>query len=70
MHIDLFSAVFLIDRNDEVLIGKRRDFKKCALPGGKLEWGESFEKTAQRELIEETGITVDVTSIKYLKIVD
>ena len=28
------------------------------LPGGKLEWGESFEEGAIREVKEETGITI------------
>jgi 8-oxo-dGTP diphosphatase len=43
----------------ELLVVKRgtEPFKgKYALPGGFMEWGESCEKAAARELEEETGI--------------
>jgi ADP-ribose pyrophosphatase YjhB (NUDIX family) len=33
------------------------DHGKWTLPGGAMEWGESPEATAHRELAEETGLT-------------
>ena len=35
-----------------------RSAGEWSLPGGKLEWGESFEEGAIREVKEETGITI------------
>lgn len=40
------------------------------MPGGKLEWGESFEDGAIREVLEETGITIrnpEVISVHNFK---
>ena len=56
-------------RNGKILLGKRhsdpnkadsafRSAGQWCLPGGKIEWGESFEKGAIREVKEETGITI------------
>ena len=57
-------------KNGRVLLGKRNEDPKKAgtvfhlegtwtMPGGKLEYGESFEEGAKREVLEETGITVN-----------
>ncbi len=57
----------LIIREGKVLLGKRHDDPEKAssemsgegtwtMPGGKLEFGESFEEGAIRELLEETGL--------------
>lgn len=34
-----------------------------ALPGGKIDFGESFEQTSQREVREETGL--EITNIRF-----
>ena len=55
------ACTFLIDADNKILLTKRhsdlRTFPKCwVVPGGKVEFGESIEITALRELEEECGI--------------
>lgn len=53
-------AVFVI-KEGKFLIGKRKSalaYGTLALPGGHLEFGESFEECARREVFEETGIQI------------
>lgn len=61
-------GVILI-RDGKILLGMRhpdpdkadsafRSAGEWCLPGGKLDWGESFEEGAIREVKEETGITI------------
>lgn len=60
----------LLVKNGKVLLGKRhpdpdkadsafRSAAEWSLPGGKMEWGETFEEGAMREVLEETGITIE-----------
>lgn len=60
----------MIMNNNQILLGRRHsDTEKAdsalrgegtwTMPGGKLEFGESLEDGARREVLEETGIKLD-----------
>mmetsp|Transcript_34273 Transcript_34273/g.61837 ORF Transcript_34273/g.61837 Transcript_34273/m.61837 type:complete len:140 (-) Transcript_34273:2438-2857(-) len=58
----------LVFKGDRVLLGKRLGSLGeglYALPGGHLEFGESFEDCAIREVEEETGININKSSFVY-----
>ncbi|XP_057961299.1 nudix hydrolase 1 [Malania oleifera] len=56
-------VVFLL-KGKTVLLGRRRSsigHSTFALPGGHLEFGESFEECAAREVKEESGLDIEKT---------
>ncbi|XP_052199755.1 nudix hydrolase 1 [Diospyros lotus] len=60
-------AVFLFKEGRKVLLGRRLGsigHNTFALPGGHLEFGESFEECAAREVKEETGL--DIEKMEFL----
>jgi len=53
-------------RGDEVLLIRRGTpprLNQWSLPGGRLEWGETLEVAALRELKEETGVEADLLGL-------
>lgn len=54
--------VLVINSNDDILLGySRNDYQ---FPGGHVESGESLLQTVKREMLEETGIDLEVTDVE------
>lgn len=54
------ATIGVVFREGRVLLVRRAnppDAGKWGFPGGKIEWGESIKKAAEREILEETGLT-------------
>ena len=57
----LIGVAVIVIKNGKVLLGKRKDSHgegTWAFPGGHLEFGETLENCARREIFEETGVTI------------
>lgn len=61
------SVVVIKDGNEILLVRHRKGTRHYwVLPGGRLEYGETFHECAVRELKEETGLDVEVDKLIYL----
>jgi len=69
----------MILKNNKILLGQRHlDPAKAdselhgegtwTMPGGKLEFGESFEDGAKREVLEETGVDISSEKIEIISL--
>ncbi|WP_433784610.1 NUDIX hydrolase [Actinomycetospora sp. CA-101289] len=56
-------SAFVLDEDAQLLMIRRTDNGYYALPGGRHELGETMTQTVVREAQEETGISVEVTSL-------
>jgi len=60
-------TILIRSHDGKILIGKRSENAryggKGCLPGGYIEYEESFIETAHREVLEETGLTIGITGI-------
>jgi 8-oxo-dGTP pyrophosphatase MutT (NUDIX family) len=54
------SAVLFDEKREKVLLTQRTDNGRWCLPGGAMEAGESAAEACEREVWEETGLTVRV----------
>jgi len=57
------TTVVVPDEDRRVLLIRRSDNGRWALPGGTMDLGESLPATAVREVREETGLDVEVVGI-------
>ncbi len=60
MVFDAAGQILLIQR------GKAPHAGRWMVPGGTLEWGETLEEAVIREVLEETGIRIEVESFVEL----
>jgi 8-oxo-dGTP diphosphatase len=59
----------MVIREGKVLLGKRKGSHgeaEYAWPGGHMEYMESFEDVAKREVMEETGM--DIENVRFLRL--
>ncbi|MBF4998406.1 NUDIX domain-containing protein [Nocardia sp. BSTN01] len=57
------ASVVVVDDSGNVLLQRRVDNGLWALPGGKMELGESLAECGIRETKEETGLEVEIIGI-------
>lgn len=55
----------IIKRRSVLLVQRGREPNKglWSLPGGSIEWGETAREACAREVLEETGLTVEVKDV-------
>ena len=53
------ARIVIEDSQNRVLLQLRSDFNVWGLPGGNAEPGESLEQVVKREVLEETGLTLN-----------
>ena len=58
-----YAGCIILDENNRLLLQKRADCGKWGFLGGMVEFGESVAETAVREVKEESGLDVEITSL-------
>lgn len=56
-------AIVIFNKEGQVLLQKRADVKLWGIPSGHVEPGETVRDAAIREVLEETGLQVEITRL-------
>jgi ADP-ribose pyrophosphatase YjhB (NUDIX family) len=57
------ASAVVADDQGRILLARRRDNTLWTVPGGAMEPGETIAETALREVVEETGVQVEITGL-------
>src|SRR3954471_6608454 len=57
------AAVIFDEKREKILLTRRSDNGRWCLPGGQMESGESAAETCVREVVEETGLRVEIVKL-------
>jgi ADP-ribose pyrophosphatase YjhB (NUDIX family) len=57
------SAVIFDDARQKILLTRRADNNQWCLPSGQVEAGESITEACVREVLEETGLQIEVVKL-------
>lgn len=63
------GCAVLVKKDEQILLGRRGKepmFGKMVIPGGGIADYESYKSAGQREILEETGLTVTVNEIIHV----
>lgn len=62
------TGVAIIEGDEILLVQRARDPGRgqWAVPGGKVEWGETLAEAATREVKEETGLLVELDEVIWV----
>lgn len=58
-----YAGCIIQDENGGLLLQRRSDCGEWGFPGGMVEFGESVAEAAVREVKEESGLDVEITSL-------
>jgi len=62
----------IIIRDKKILLGKRLNTETfpdtLAYPGGRMDYGDTPEQSAVREVLEETGMIIEEKDLEFLRI--
>ncbi len=67
LQIRIASRVLLLNNKNELLLVAKKEHMEWFTPGGRVEPGESIEQAAIRETYEETGLSVEILKLVYIR---
>ncbi len=65
-HFQIRVTAVIISDSKILLVRQKAGQRKWSLPGGRLEQGESVSEGLKREVLEETGLVIDIEKLLYL----